>query len=188
MLRSRFQLIAAATACLGLLLVGCGDDDDDVVADPSPTETVADDGPEETYEVTAVDYGYEDVPAIIAAGTTLSLVNASDAELHELIAVRLPDDETRSVEELLELPEEELETFFSEDVDVVVALPGETDAPGIVSGDGVLDEPGRYAFICFIPVGADPQALMDAFQSGEEPEADGPPHFTRGMYAEVTVE
>lgn len=186
--RSRSRLIATTTACLGLLLTGCGDEDDDVVADPSPTETVAGDGPAKTSEVTAVDYGYEGVPAVIEAGTRLSLVNASDAELHELIAVRLPDDETRSVEELLELPEEELEPFFSEDVDVIVALPGDTDAPGIVNGDGVLDEPGRYAFICFIPVGADPQALMDSLQSGEEPEADGPPHFTRGMYAEVTVE
>ena len=39
------------------------------------------------------------------AGTALTLTNHSTAELHEIVAFRLPDDETRSVAELMALPD-----------------------------------------------------------------------------------
>jgi hypothetical protein len=47
-------------------------------------------------------------------------------------------------------------------------------------------EPGRYAMVCFIPVGFTPEVAAEAAASGTEPE--GAPHFTEGMIAEFTVE
>ena len=52
-------------------------------------------------------------------------------------------------------------------------------------------EPGRYVVICAIPTGADPVAYFDpANQSPDGPPnvEGGPPHFTQGMYADLTVE
>ncbi len=72
---------------------------------------------------------------------------------------------------------------------MIVAPPGEAGFP--VVGDGSLTEPGRYAIMCFIPIGADPAEYLAAAQAAtsEPPQvAGGPPHFTAGMFAELTVE
>ncbi|MDZ7732776.1 MAG: hypothetical protein U5R31_06345 [Acidimicrobiia bacterium] len=73
----------------------------------------------------------------------------------------------------------------------MIAAPEQNNTPGAVEGDGVIDEPGRYAFICAIPTGADPQEYLAAAAEAEggPPQVEGgPPHFVEGMYAEVTVE
>ena len=71
-----------------------------------------DDGLEpDTYAVTAVDYGFEGLPDKAAVGSTLTMTNASSMEVHELVAIRLPDDETRSGSELMALPMNELMAF-----------------------------------------------------------------------------
>lgn len=185
-MRSKFLLVVLALAVLG---AACGDSDD---AD-APLDTVDEAvGDVETpvVAVTAVDYAFQDLPAQLAAGTTLTLTNASDAELHELVAVRLPDDETRTAAELLALPEEEAGALFAGVTDVIVAPPGEAGFP--VEGDGVIEEPGRYLVLCAIPVGIDPQAYLEAAEQAEggppEFENAGPPHFTQGMVQEVVVE
>lgn len=117
MFPSRLALVTATVTCLVLLVTGCGDDDA-AVADPPTIPASSDEGDGgDALAVTAVDYGYEGLPDTIEAGTAISLVNGSDSELHELIAIRLADDEERSL----------------------------------------------------------------------ELEADGPPHFTQGMFAEATV-
>jgi hypothetical protein len=170
--------VSALALSLMLLAAACGDDDaGDVVG-----------GPGETITVKAIDYGYTDLPDTVKAGTAFVLDNESDAELHEFVAVRLPDDETRSIQELLSLPMEELEMLFPNVVTVVIAPPGEAGFP--VEGTGVLEEPGRYAIICAIPTGADPAEYMAAAAASEggPPEVGGgPPHFVQGMFAEVTV-
>lgn len=52
---------------------------------------------------------------------------------------------------------------------VALAMPGEDGfAPG---GPVVRDGPGRYLLRCFIPTGADPAALEEAMDFGEEPQA-----------------
>jgi hypothetical protein len=138
--------------------------------------------------VGAIDYAFVDLPPRVKAGTAFVLDNTSDVELHEFVAVRLPDDETRSVQELIQLPQEELEQLFPLVATVVIAPPGETGFP--VEGTGVLEEPGRYAIICAIPTGADPAEYMTAAAASEggPPEvAGGPPHFVNGMIGEVTV-
>ena len=57
-------------------------------------------------------------------------------------------------------------------------------------GDGTIRDAGRYVLFCAIPVGADPQEYLDAAATSRGPPQveGGPPHFTQGMYAELTVE
>jgi len=139
-------------------------------------------------EVTAQDYAFVGLPAKISTGTRIQLFNDSKAELHEFVAIRLPDDETRSVEELVQLPEGELGKFFSLVEAVILTPPGGQAFTAV--GTGRLEEPGRYAIICTIPIGADPTQYLQAVAESEgKPEFEGgPPHFTAGMWGEVTVE
>ena len=190
--------LLAAAFLLAVGVSACGDDDADD-ASTGTTAPAAEEQPEtatpvdadpsvETIEVTAVDYGFQGLPDVIGAGSKISLVNEG-TEPHELVAMRLPDEETRSVEELLALPEEELFAVFGgqpEPATVILAAPGETDMPGAVVGDGTLSEPGRYAILCFIPVGSDP-SVLDPEAEGP-PQSDAPPHAAHGMWAEVTVQ
>lgn len=181
----------AALALAGSLVAGCGDDDGgptaDAAADPPPATAITAEGG--VVEVTGVDFAYEGLPATIPAGTELSFRNDSTSELHELVAIRLPDDETRSVEELVSGPPEDLQALFPEVRSVILAPPG---ADGFVAvGSAVLDEPGRYAVICAIPTGADPDEYLAAAAESEggPPEvAGGPPHLVEGMWAELVVE
>lgn len=189
MSRRTITRAAAAVALSGLLLAGCGDDDEAVAddTDVGEVEPVANEA--EAVEVTAVDYGYEGLPATVPAGTTLTLANDSAVELHELVAFRLPDDETRAVDELVTLPEDELLPTLGEPATVLLAAPGGEQIPAV--GDGTLAEPGRYAIVCVIPTGADPdEYLAAAAESDEGPPdvAGGPPHIANGMFAELVVE
>lgn len=145
-----------------------------------------------TIEVTAQDYSYSGVPELVATGADLTFTNGSEGEFHEMVVLRVVDGETRSVDELLALPEAESESL-AEFRGVLVALPGE-DAINPEGGDPsiTLTEPGRYIMICAIPQGADPEAVAAAMQA---PEGEGPPdleggapHFTLGMATEFTVE
>ena len=52
------------------------------------------------------------MPDRIRTGSTPELVNDSQIEVHELVAVRLPDGEDRPVSELVQLPPDELGSFF----------------------------------------------------------------------------
>lgn len=176
----------------------CGEDgDDDTAASDSPadsdTTTTADDAAggdaaAETTDVVAVDYAFEGLPDRIDAGTTLTLRNDSAAEVHELVAMAIPEDEARPVDELVALPEDQLFAAVpGEPALVLVAPPGEDAVP--VLGDGTL-EPGRYLLVCAIPTGADPDEFMRQAQESQGPPdvAGGPPHLVHGMYAELVVE
>lgn len=125
------------------------------------------------------------------AGTTLTLRNASDKEIHELVAFWLPDDEKRSVQQLVNLPAAEQNAVFgrAQPAMVLISPPG-SDDPIKALGDGRLTEKGRYAIVCMIPTGANPAAYLAAAQAagGGPPQvAGGPPHVTQGMYGEITV-
>lgn len=195
-MNARWIRFVASLAIVAFLFAGCGDDDDDATSpddadteDTAPEEGEAE-GDDETIEVTMIDYGYEGLPDTIDAGTTLTVRNDSETEMHELVAVLLPEDEERSVEELLALPEEELMALFDgEPAAVLLATPGSDETIPAV-GTGTLDDPGRYVIACFIPQGADPQAFMDAAGESEGPPdvEGGPPHFILGMQAELRVQ
>jgi hypothetical protein len=198
-----FRRAGSAVLIAGLLVfnVACGDDDDatsttteaaaqTTTTKADPVDEPADGGEHDHFEVTAVDFSFEDLPSEIKAGTRLSLVNAAETELHELVAIRLPDDETRPVSELVTLPQEELGAIMtSEPQAVLLAEPGGEQIPAV--GDGTLTEPGRYIVLCAIPTGVDPaEYLAAAAQSQGGPptiENAGPPHFASGMFAELTV-
>lgn len=182
-------------AALLLLVATAGmacSSDDDEGAEPDATTTTAEGqgGDAATVEVGLVDYGFEDLPDEIDAGTKLTVVNRSEVEMHELVALRLPDDEERSVEDLLALPEEEQGALFGDAPPDAVLLAEPSGAPMIAAvGDGTLSEPGRYLIACFIPTGADPAEFMAAAAESEgPPQVDGgPPHFVNGMFAELRV-
>ena len=200
------RTLLAATLAAGLLLAACGDDDDtdtataadDTVTTEAPAEddaattttvaAAADDAAPGTLEVTAVDYAFEGLPDTVPAGTTLTFTNTSEAELHELVAMRIPDEETRPLEELLTLPESELMSIFTgPPATVLLAAPGGEQISAV--GDGTLAEPGRYALVCFVPTGADPTAYLEsAGPDGPPDAAGGPPHIVHGMHAELVVE
>lgn len=196
-LRTAGRMGLALALAGGMLLSACGDDEDDASTDSTTTEAAAEttEGTEapagETLEITLVDYAFEGVPEEpIPAGTKVTVKNDSDQEFHELVAFKLPDDETRSSEELVNLPEEELGALFAgEPATVLLAGPhGEQHA---AVGDGTLAEPGRYLILCSIPTGADPEELEASIDSNEPPAEDpnaGPPHFVQGMHAELVVE
>lgn len=161
------------TFAIGALLVGCGSDAPDDAA--------------QALTIRAIDYAYLDVPRTVEAGRTFELDNESTEEAHELVAVRLRDDEERSVAELVTLPPDEFGPLMEGVRTVVIAAPG---ADGVaVVGDGTLTEPGRYALLCVIPIGADPEEYLTKAATSDGPPdvAGGPPHIVEGMFAEITV-
>ena len=207
--RARRRLAPLALAgVLALSLAACGGDDDDDAASDTTTAAAAvtgapttdapttdapattAHGDHQTIAVDGVDYGFENLPVEIAAGTMLTFTNTSSAEFHEMVVIRIPDEETRSVEELTQLTEAETDAVFADVMPALVSVAPPGEAGMAVVGDGTIAEPGRYAVICSVPIGADPQAVMDAMQSESSTPPDlgaGPPHFTAGMYAELTV-
>jgi hypothetical protein len=210
--RTAGRIALAAVLSAGILLTACGDDDDDEATassedtaaetteeettstEASPLDDATDNGIEDgVLTVTLVDYGFEGLPESVPAGTRLQIENTSTAEFHELVAFKLPEGETRTAEELVQLPEEELGPLFAgPPAAVLLAGPNGGEQTAAV-GDGTLAEPGTYVVFCSIPVGADPEAMAaaaedpDAGPPPEDPNA-GPPHFTEGMYADLVVE
>ena len=132
-----------------------------------------------TEEVVAVDYAFEDVPQTWSAGQVGVRLDNQGEELHEGIVLRISDDVDLSINELLALPEDEA-MQMAEFRGAVFAAPGE-------QASAVMDlTPGRYALVCFIPVGT---TSLDEVAGPETGDDDaGPPHFTRGMVSEFTVE
>jgi hypothetical protein len=115
-------------------------------------------------DVTAVDFSFEGLPETIDAGTVGLKLTNEGSEPHALVVFKFNDGDTTTLEQLLELPEEEVmqhATFAA------AAQAG----PGSWGASFAELEPGRYAAFCPIPMGG-----------------DGPPHFMQGMVAEFTVE
>lgn len=202
--RSRL-FVVGALAAVALLAAACGDDTKDTAKDASPTTAaeVTTTAPamdhstttesatpaSGTIKIDAVDYGYEGVPAKIAAGSKIALHNTSAKEVHEMVVMKLPESETRSGAELTKLPMAELQQLLAGPPALVMVAPPSTDGFAAV-GDGTLSEPGRYLAICAVPTGANPQAYMSAAaqaKGGPVSVPGGPPHFVQGMWAEFTV-
>lgn len=205
---SRRAVAGGLVALLAVTGAACSDDDDEPnETGDAPTTTAAEEttttaGEEttttegaagEVIEIIGTNdgtssYAFEDVPTDpVPAGSRLSLVNTG-TEPHELILIRIPDEETRPVGDLVSLSDEELGAVFGgepEPATVILAASGTTDTPGAVVGDGTVTEPGRYAVLCFLPVGSTDD-LLEA--DGPPEDATTPPHAALGMFAELTVE
>ncbi|NNE11620.1 MAG: hypothetical protein HKN41_05165 [Ilumatobacter sp.] len=157
-----------------LALAACGDDADAAIRDGVLTVTLS-------------DFEFGELPDEVPAGTRLAIENESAGELHELVAVRLADDDERPVSEIIA----DVEQLFQSGppAAVLLAAPGGDQIDAV--GDGTLSEPGRYIVLCSIPTGVDPDLFLNAAaDSGDGPPevgATGAPHFEHGMYAELTV-
>ena len=110
------------------------------------------------------------VPDELSTGYHVVEFSNEGQEQHEMFALRFNEGTTETIDELFELPEDEVFGKITP-VNATFAPPGGSSA---VSWN--LSEPGRYAIVCFIPTG-----------SVGETEGDGPPHFTQGMVHEFTV-
>lgn len=133
---------------------------------PAPTTTVP---PASTttvpseLTVTAVDFGFEGLPAELPAGDyTIHFDNEGD-ELHELLVYRNPDGLTP--EEIHELGP----TGAPDRIEIIGILFAE---PGQPAPNPMVTSltPGDYEVICFIPT-----------------PIDSRPHFAHGMHTEFTV-
>jgi hypothetical protein len=128
----------------------------------------------ETLDVTASEYAFEGIPESVPAGRTVLSFDNEGSEFHEVILMQVAEGEERPVEELLALPEEEAQALVTDKAFVF----GPPAAGTYVTTDL---EPGRYVAICFVPVGATPEAM----ETGAG--LDGDPHFMHGMVAEFEV-
>jgi hypothetical protein len=185
--RTRTVPVAALLLATAFIGMGCATDESTAVTTTTTSRSSHDD----VIEVDAVDFAFRNLPRTVPAGTRLALTNSAGAELHELVAIRLADEERRPADELMHLPQAELGAVLaaSPPAAVLLAAPG---APQVAAvGDGTLREPGRYLVFCSIPTGVDPDVYLQAAAAahGEQPHVDGgPPHFAHGMFAELTVE
>lgn len=188
--------VLALTLAVAVGAAACSSDDGDAepettVSAHAPADT-ADDG--SAIEVVGVDYAFEDAPTQATSGTSFTFSNDSTVEAHEMIVMRIDEEETRPLQELLELPPEEVEQV-STFVGMQFALPGEDgvdpESPKEPAPPVTLSEPGRYVFLCFIPEGADPDVyreVLEADGASGPPEAEGgPPHAALGMVHELTI-
>ena len=184
----RTRTVLCSTLAMALALVGgaCGDDSDEEAGSGAGITSTSAPAAGKTLEVTGADYAFVGVPPTIAAGTTVSFKNTSAKEVHELVALRVKDGDTRPLSDILALPEAERDQA-AEFRGVTIAFPNE--AGFTPEGPVVLGQPGRYIFVCTIPVGADPAAYRAAAQKGGGPVEvpGGPPHVARGMVTEVRV-
>jgi uncharacterized cupredoxin-like copper-binding protein len=117
----------------------------------------------------AVDFEYDGLPKTLKGGYNAITLTNEGEEMHEMVLFRINDDVTEDFEALLKLPEGEGDDK-AVPMGVVVVPPGKT-------GSSFFDlKPGRYGITCFIPKGS---------KNGKF--GDGPPHFTEGMIADLTV-
>jgi hypothetical protein len=124
----------------------------------------------EQLEATGVNYEYEGLPETLEAGTVAVTFTNEGTELHEIGMARINDDVTQPLDQVLALPMEQLFSSITF-TGAAFAAPGESDTVFLRL------EPGRYGVACFIPQG-----------TTHDTEGSGPPHFTLGMLAELTVE
>jgi hypothetical protein len=127
-------------------------------------------------DVTATNYAFDGIPEEAEAGATLIRLQNDGTEYHEVALQRLVEGETRTLDELLALPEEEVGAAIAGEVGFVFA------PPGLGSWTVVDLEAGRNVALCFIPVGATPEALQ-----GGTLDETAPPHAMEGMVAETQV-
>lgn len=120
----------------------------------------------EKVSVAATEYEFAGLPDRVEAGPIGFIFENKGQEPHEMVLLKRNDGVADSVDDLLAMPQEELQTKL-EPFGGYQAPPGGRDAR-------VVELPaGKYVVACFVPVGG-----------GE----DGPPHTTKGMVAEFVVE
>ena len=122
------------------------------------------------------------MPAEIPIGPAIVAIENIGDEIHEIVILRKLDG-SLSVEELLDLPEDEFATK--------AAFVGVTRAfPGGIGQTVIYLTPGDYVALCYLPEGATPEVMAqlggpeDTVPAGIE---IGPPHYELGMIHEFHV-
>lgn len=165
---------------MGLVLAGCGDDDDTESSTPTTAETTDASGAQDSVSVTMSDYAYA-VSGQLKAGGTLQLRNAGK-EIHMVAVGKFKEGKTLDdlkaafaqppAEGEGEGEGEEESDPTAEIVDEVALPVGAFMFPGQSAGITVPEfGAGKYALICYLPV-----------------EGTEDPHFSKGMVSELTVE
>jgi hypothetical protein len=131
-------------------------------------------------DVAAVDYTFSGVSSKLTPGPTSFDMTNNGGEHHEMVVFKKNDDVAETFDQILALPDAEA----MKRVSFVAADEGMPKEEGIYA---VADlKAGRYAMICFYPVGSTPEAVAAARASGKPIQGD--PHWKKGMKAEFTVE
>jgi hypothetical protein len=118
--------------------------------------------------VAASEYEFSGMPEELPAGPTIIALENVGEEFHEIVLLRINDDVTMPVEELVALPDEEVETMAT--------FAGATFAPPGATAQTVVDfTPGRYVALCSLPEGATPE-VMEQLEAAEgtAPERSAP--------------
>jgi plastocyanin len=172
-------------------------------ASPTPEGTAA---RAATVEVIGVEYAFQGLPTSVPVGTTLTLTNGGE-EIHELGLVRIADEVTETLEELMAMQAQGRDPMAEGLVEIVTPQFSLLAAPGMAAeGSVTLDREGRYIAICFIPQGmeaarleelgvdltalapgTDPSTLSPEAQAFIQEVMDKPSHFTLGMLQEFRV-
>ena len=133
---NRKTRVAAVGLAVSLAVVpaACGSSDDGVTATATTakpaatTSTTAASTKPQTIKVTGSDYKFTGLPETAPAGSKISLTTDKSGEPHELVAVHVPESETRSAEEIGALSDADMETVLAgEPALVTIAMPGTTD-------------------------------------------------------------
>lgn len=201
--KTRGWLVALATAAVVLAIAGVisllstSDGAEPATEVPITTTTVAAlvetvttvapaPVPPKIVRIEAFDYGYTGFDGVIVAGDALELFNSSETEFHNLVVIRLDDDDNRTVTELTELAPDDI------NAGQIVASIGHLDAaPGEDAFNGRirLQRAGRYIALDMIPQGADPLTVRSAIETFAPPYlvAGGPIGYHHGMIVEFFV-
>ena len=140
-------------------------------------------------DVVASEYHFDGLPSELPAGPTIITLDNVGEQVHEIYIGRVNDDVTLTVEELAELPEDQLHGPMVTPTAFASTFPGATSY-------GAADlTSGRYIAMCFLPEGATPEVLIELEQGGVDGPEDslpagievGPPHYTIGMIHEFNV-
>lgn len=143
-----------------------------------------------TVDLVLSEYFFGGILPELPAGVTVFRAENIGEEVHELVLIRINDGVEETLEELLEMPEEESDALIGF-AGIVFLFPGAT-------GNLVADlTPGRYVAICFLPEGATPELIAQFPDGPPPPDASLPaelaalmeaaPHFVHGMVQEFTV-
>ena len=149
--------------------------DDFFTAAAAVGDYMADNCGYQVIDVTATNYAFEGIPAIVGAGKTLIRITNDGTEYHEAVLQRVRQSETRSIEEILAIPQGS--------GDLLDYLGNAFAPPGLGNWTVVDLSAGRYAFLCFVPTGATSE---EALRSGQADDT-AQPHTMQGMFAEMEV-